>query len=43
MKRIHLNKKKTILTAAIAIPVIVAAFLIPKAVKAKKRGRYASI
>lgn len=42
MKRIHVNKKKTLITAAIAIPAILAAILIPKVVKAKKHGRYAS-
>ena len=43
MKNIHLNKKKTILAACIAIPAILAAIFIPKAVKAKRRGYYASL
>lgn len=43
MKRIHMNRKKTIIAACIAIPAIAAAIFIPKAVKAKKRRRYPAI
>lgn len=43
MKRIHISRKKTIIAACIAIPAIAAAIFIPKAVKEKKRRRYASV
>jgi len=41
MKRIHINRKKTILIAGIAA-VSLAAALIPKAVKAAKYRKYSS-
>ena len=43
MKRIHITKKQGIIAACIAIPAVLAAIFIPKAVKAKRRGRYASL
>lgn len=43
MKRIHMNRKKTILAACIAIPAIAAALFIPKAAKARKHKRYTTV
>lgn len=42
MKRIRITKKQGVLAACIAIPAVLAAIFIPKAVKAKKCGRYAT-
>lgn len=42
MKRIHINRKKAVLAACIAIPAALAAIFIPRAVKAGKSGRRAT-
>ena len=42
MKRIHINRKKTILFAGIAVSLAVAAF-IPKAVRAHSRRKHAFV
>lgn len=41
MKRI--TKKQGVIAVCIAIPAVLAAIFVPKAVKAKKRGRHASL
>ena len=43
MKRIRITKKQGVLAACIAVPTVLAAIFIPKMVKVKRRGRYASL
>ena len=42
MKRIHITRKKALIVAGIAAVSVVAAALIPKAVKAVKQRRYSA-
>ena len=42
MKKIHISRKKALIVAGIAAVSVVAAALIPKAVKAVKHRRYSS-
>ena len=43
MKRIQINRKKTLIAACIALPVLAAAVFIPRAAGERKRVRRASI